>query len=85
LYTNAILDFIDEFYDYEKSEILFKKLIPYSDRVDVYGLGILMLEMYDFIIFENEKQEKEYKNVLYHCLHPNILKRWGLSFFLKKK
>jgi len=82
LYTNAILDFIDEFFDYENSQIMFKKLSSFADRVDVYGVGILILEMYDFLVFENDKQEKEYKNVLFHCLHPNILKRSSLSDLL---
>lgn len=81
LYTNAILDFIDEFFDYEKSEIKYKKLISYSDRVDVYGVGILLLEIKDFLQFKQD-QEKEYKKILYKCLHPNILKRASLSDLL---
>lgn len=76
LYTNAILDFIDTFYNTKYGTVYSDKLVKYADRVDVYGVGILMLELYDII---EEKNEAQYKKILRDCLHPNIQKRTSLK------
>jgi hypothetical protein len=78
LYTNAILDFMDAFLDESTMEISFKKMEPYADRVDVYGVGIMLLTLYPEIS-ATAQEDAKIKNILRMCLHPNIKKRSSLK------